>query len=279
MTTAAAGDHVTKAAGPKLAAKPGTTSGKGPGGSGSRSRQPAAPAKPWVEQSLEERYGSKPKVVSMGKQLKDCLRYLEAHQERGCISWEEITTQGIPHWYDTAEGGDLFNLLVSNPRVVATPRGFAYQSEHGIADKASLLRHIRIHPEGVRASDVKDGYDNVLEDAEALRAEGLLYKIFNAEFKVDVFFPVPQLHRHSVPSDLADLYLRADLPSEPAELISDLTTKFKLRSALASVASTRKPIALLKADRPKKKRKLNIRHITNTHMAHVLTDNQFTSID
>lgn len=71
----------------------------------------------------------------------------------------------------------------------------------------------------------------------------------------------------------------AQLPAEPAELIADLTTKFKLRSALASVASTRKPIALLKAEKPKKKRKLNIRHITNTHMAHVLTDNQFTSID
>jgi hypothetical protein len=43
--------------------------------------------------------------------------------------------------------------------VVATARGFAYQTEHGISDRAGLLRHIRSHPEGVRATEVKDGYE------------------------------------------------------------------------------------------------------------------------
>lgn len=69
-------------------------------------------------------------------------------------------------------------------------------------------------------------------------------------------------------------------PSEPSELIEDLTAKFKLRSAMANLVSSRKPIALMKADKPKKKRKLNIRHITNVHMAHLLADTaQYTSID
>jgi hypothetical protein len=88
-------------------------------------------------------------------------------------------------------------------------------------------------------------------------------------------------HDRSLPPPCAVItLLRArQLPSEPAELTADLTGKFKQRSALANVASSRKPIALMKQDRPKKKRKLNIRHITNVHMAHVLTDNQFTSID
>lgn len=53
---------------------------------------------------------------------------------------------------------------------------------------------------------------NVLEDADALRVDGLVYKIYNAEFKVDVFFPAPQLHHHaSVPDDLADAYLHTDV--------------------------------------------------------------------
>jgi len=61
--------------------------------------------------------------------------------------------------YDTREGGELYNKLVENPRVIASAGGFTYRSEHGIMDKATLLRFIRSNPEGVRASDIKDGYE------------------------------------------------------------------------------------------------------------------------
>jgi hypothetical protein len=72
--------------------------------------------------------------------------------------------------YDTQEGGELYNQLTNNARVVASARGFRYESEHGVADKASLLRFVRAHPEGVRSSDIKDGY----ECASALHAQLLL---------------------------------------------------------------------------------------------------------
>lgn len=53
----------------------------------------------------------------------------------------------------------LYNLLITNPRVLATAHGFQYRSEHGIHDKASLLRYLHSHPEGVKATVIRDGYE------------------------------------------------------------------------------------------------------------------------
>lgn len=71
------------------------------------------------------------------------------------------------------------------------------------------------------------------------------------------------------------------LPLDPAELMASLSG-LGMRSALASAVSSRKPISLVKAERVKKKRKMNIRHMTNVHMADMLTGadaQQYTSID
>jgi hypothetical protein len=53
-------------------------------------------------------------------------------------------------------------------------------------------------------------HSNVLEDADKLHAEGLVYKLYNGEFKVDVFFAVPQQRYHLAP-DLLDTYLKTDV--------------------------------------------------------------------
>lgn len=87
MTTASAGEHVAKTA-PKPKPKP----------KAKVSKPAVASTKPWAEQSIAERYGTQPRNTNLVKQLKDVLKYLEAVQERGCISWEEIITQGIPPW-------------------------------------------------------------------------------------------------------------------------------------------------------------------------------------
>jgi hypothetical protein len=69
------------------------------------------------------------------------------------------------------------------------------------------------------------------------------------------------------------------LPSDPGELANEVT-KLGMRSALANAdRSSRKAISMMKAEKVKKKRKLNLRHMTNTHLAHLLVDNQYTSID
>eukprot|EP00879_Flechtneria_rotunda_P004507 GHRR01004762.1.p1 GENE.GHRR01004762.1~~GHRR01004762.1.p1 ORF type:complete len:290 (+),score=88.55 GHRR01004762.1:243-1112(+) len=269
MTTAFAGELVTKAA-PKQKPKVSASA---------KAKQPGK-EKSWAEKSIEERFGTQPKQVVMAKQLLDVLRYLESQQERGVITWAELVERAMPPWYDTAPAGQLFNELTNNPRVEATAEGFAYRSDHQAKDKASLLRHIRAHPEGVRYSDVKDGYSNVLRDADELHAEGLIFKFYNAEFKVDVYFAAPEV-RTNAPADLADVYLKTQLPNDPQELMVSLR-HMGVRSALASVTSQRRPIALPKAERVKKKRKMQVRHMTNTHMAHMFTGaaaEQYTSID
>lgn len=241
--------------------------------------------KPFLEKTKEERFGTKPREVNMSKQVKDVLQFLEAHQAKETpISWEEIVRDAIPAWYDTVEGGQLYNLLVGNDRVAASAHGFMYRSEHGIRDKASLLRFLREHPQGVKANEISDGYENVLRDADQLHAEGSAFKFYNAEFKVDVYFAAPEnlgSFASKPGDDMAEVYLKTQLPLDPAELMASLSG-LGMRSALASAASSRKPISLVKAERVKKKRKMNIRHMTNVHMADMLTGadaQKYTSID
>jgi len=56
--------------------------------------------------------------------------------------------------------------------------------------------------------------------------------------------------------------------SGPSELISAVT-KMGLRSALRNASSQRKSITMVKQERPKKKRKMQLRHMTRTHLAHL----------
>lgn len=70
-------------------------------------------------------------------------------------------------------------------------------------------------------------------------------------------------------------------PQLPADLgkLADDVTGMGMRSALAHAKNDRRPLSMLKQEKTKKKRKLNLRHMTNTHLAHLLTDAQYTSID
>lgn len=87
--------------------------------------------------------------------LTQCCTLTQACPACGC----HVPPCMQPTRYDIAEGGELYNLLMSNARVLATSNGFAYQSEHGISDKTTLLGHIRAHPEGVKSTEIKDGYE------------------------------------------------------------------------------------------------------------------------
>ena len=55
-----------------------------------------------------------------------------------------------------------------------------------------------------------------------------------------------------------------------------------MRSLLASAVSQRKPVALLKQEKSRKKRRMQVRHLTNTHLKEVFASAeaaQYTSID
>ena len=70
------------------------------------------------------------------------------------------------------------------------------------------------------------------------------------------------------------------IPADIKDLQAEVSKLAGVRSALAIAARDRKaPMTGPKQERAKKKRKLNMKHITNTHLAHVIADSQFTSID
>lgn len=90
MQTAAAGTLVAKTA-PK----------EKPKGSAAKRSKAVTKEKPFAEKTKEEKFGTKapPRPVPEGKQMKDVLAYLEAHQDRDApISWEEIVNDAIPAW-------------------------------------------------------------------------------------------------------------------------------------------------------------------------------------
>lgn len=71
----------------------------------------------------------------------------------------------------------------------------------------------------------------------------------------------------------------AQLPGDPQELAAAVG-KLGLRSALLNSSTlSRKAATLVKQERPKKKRKMQLRHMTNTHLSHMLNAQQYTSID
>jgi len=74
----------------------------------------------------------------------------------------------------------------------------------------------------------------------------------------------------------------SQVPTETHDLIAAVL-KANMHSALSNTekvqAANKKRLGLLKPEKKRKQRKLNLKHITNTHMAHLLADNQYTSID
>jgi len=93
MTTAAAGEHVSKTA-PKQDSSSGSSTKK------AKPRPSSSKEKSWADKTPEEKHGTvAPKNgVIMTKQVLDTLKYLEANQDRGCISWEEVVERAIPPW-------------------------------------------------------------------------------------------------------------------------------------------------------------------------------------
>ncbi len=141
--------------------------------------------------------------VPLAKQVKDVLDFLQAG-EGYPRSLEEV--KGHLPQYNFSANGELVTNLLSNPRVEVSDAGFAYKSEHGIRSKDQLLRYLRAHPDGTKALDIKDAYRAVLEDAEALKAEGLLYRLYNVEVQCDVYFPVDERFALRLDQAVVDLY-------------------------------------------------------------------------
>jgi hypothetical protein len=51
---------------------------------------------------------------------------------------------------------------------------------------------------------------NVLRDADQLASEGSVFRLYNGEYKVDVYFPAPT-KQDTVPDDLVDFYLQTQV--------------------------------------------------------------------
>lgn len=196
-------------------------------------------------------------------QIKEVLRTLreaDGHPR----SFQELSEQ-LPS-YDFAEGGQLRSALLSNTHVHAVDGGgLAYKSEHGIRSKDDLLRHVRSQPSGVPTKRFKDAYRTVLEDAEKLRGEGLLYKFWNSEISDEVYFPVDERHRVSMRPDVAALFLETRPPEEPSDLVAAVE-RLGQRSALKNVDRKVK-VAMPERDKKARKRRQQApRTVTNVHL-------------
>jgi hypothetical protein len=82
-----------------------------------------------------------------------------------------------------------------------------------------------------------------------------------------------------LPLTLLLLCFAVQLPADIGKLADDVTG-MGMRSALAHAKNDRRPLGMLKQEKTKKKRKLNLKHVTNTHLTHLLTQGpQYATID
>eukprot|EP00877_Chromochloris_zofingiensis_P012678 jgi/Chrzof1/7664/Cz02g32050.t1 len=258
MTTAAVTEEVNKGRPPPPKAKP--------------QQQPKQRPRSGV--AVTGRPGPPDGPVPLAKQVKDVLDFLQ-EGEGYPKNWEEIQER-VPY-YDVGEGSELRANLVSNPRVDLNHEGLAYKSEHGIRNKDDLLLYIRRHPEGTRTVDIKDAYKAVLDDIEALKADGKVYKFFNYDVQSDAVFPVDERLAIRMDPGVLELYHDITVPAEPSELAAQLA-KLGQKSALANLI--RKKVALPTPERKQRKRRqFQPRSVTNAHLMHLFRGDQPVSID
>jgi len=247
--------------------------------------------------------GSAAAAAPLAKQVKDALAVLRAAEGRP-LTADDMRAAGLPASYDLTPGGRLHAELVRQPRVAQTTRGaapaggggggagaassssssgvvvrLAYRSEHGIRDADALLRHIRARPAGTKASDVRDAYRAVLDDADALVARGFALRQYSHDAGCDVYFPADMRARPAValPAEAVRLYHEVEVPTEPAELTASLRRQ-GLPSALSTLQRRKVP-PLERALGARRRRQQAPRNVTNAHLPELFRGAQPEAID
>ncbi|XP_058107447.1 uncharacterized protein LOC131251020 [Magnolia sinica] len=164
----------------------------------------------------------------------------------------------------------VFDSLRNNHKVHYDGKRFSYKSKHDLKDKKQLLELVRKFPEGIAVVDLKDAYQSVMEDLQALKTVGQIWLLSNFDSQEDIAYPndhkVPQI---KVDDDLKLLFRGIELPRDMVDIEKDLQ---KNGMKPATNTARRKSLAQVHGVTPskpktKKKRELSKRtKLTNAHL-------------
>ena len=116
---------------------------------------------------------------------------------------------------DLREDKTLLDLLRQNSRIALDPerRQIRYRAEHDISSRDELLALVLRSPP-LQEESIANAYKGVKEDIEALRREGLIWALFNAERRQRVLFPRDPEVEIAVDEDLQAMWRSVALPED-----------------------------------------------------------------
>ncbi|KAL9269535.1 Transcription initiation factor IIE subunit beta-like protein [Drosera capensis] len=205
----------------------------------------------------------------VGAQIKKVIDLL--FEKRQAFTPEQINEAT---YVDMNANKAVFESLRNNPKVHYDGRRFSYKSKHDVKNKDELLKLIRKFTEGILIVDLKDAYPNVMEDLQALKAEGTIWLLSNFDSHEDIAYPNdPRLLGIKVDDDLKQLFRSIDLPRDMLDVEKDLQKNgFKPATNTAKRRAAAQIQGISPKSKPKKKnREITKRtKLTNTHMRDLL---------
>ncbi|CAI0454384.1 unnamed protein product [Linum tenue] len=148
-------------------------------------------------------------------------------------------------------------------------------AKHDLKDKNQLLHLIRKFPEGIAVIDLKDAYPTVMEDLQALKAEGKIWLLSNFDSQEDIAYPNDPRVVIKVDDDLKQLFRGIELPRDMLDIEKDLqkngmkpaTNTAKRRATAEFQGISSKPKI------KKKKHEISMRtKLTNAHLPHLFQE-------
>ncbi|GAB2291242.1 hypothetical protein Dimus_025498 [Dionaea muscipula] len=204
-----------------------------------------------------------------GAQIKRVIDLL--YETREAFTPEQINEAT---YVDMNANKNVFESLRNNPKVNYDGGRFRYKAKHDVKGKDELLSLIKRNTEGILIIDLKDAYPNVMEDLQALKAEGKIWLLSNFDSQEDIAYPNdPRLVGVKVDDDLKQLFRSIELPRDMLDVEKDLqkngmkpatnTAKRRAAAQVQGISSQSKP--------KKKKREITKRtKLTNVHMRDLL---------
>ncbi|KMZ59379.1 putative Transcription initiation factor IIE subunit beta [Zostera marina] len=162
----------------------------------------------------------------------------------------------------------VFDSLKNNHKVKYDGNRFSYKSKHDLKDKTQLLGLIRKFPEGLPVIDVKDAYPSVMEDLQAIKAEGHVWLLSNMDSQEDIVYPNDTKSVVKVDDEMKQLFRRIEVPRDMIDIEKELQ-----RNGMKPATNTAKRRATAQVQgvpsKPKQKKKREITKRTKLTNAHL----------
>ncbi|CAI0454385.1 unnamed protein product [Linum tenue] len=206
----------------------------------------------------------------VGSQIKRVIELLKDTRE--AFTSDQINEAT---YVDVKSNKAVFESLKNNLKVNYDGRHFSYKAKHDLKDKNQLLHLIRKFPEGIAVIDLKDAYPTVMEDLQALKAEGKIWLLSNFDSQEDIAYPNDPRVVIKVDDDLKQLFRGIELPRDMLDIEKDLqkngmkpaTNTAKRRATAEFQGISSKPKI------KKKKHEISMRtKLTNAHLPHLFQE-------